>query len=89
MSDAAAPFVKYVKTFKKYKEEFAPEVVDYVRGWARTEKLIDFIEDKSIVKVTGSKEQITVLLATLKDRFGYIPPEMREGAKKDDGTAAE
>ena len=89
MSESTTPFLRYSKAFKKYTEEYEPAVVDYVRSWARTENLLDFYEDKSIVKVTGSKLQIETLLGTLKERFGYIPPEDRDGSKKDDGAAGE
>lgn len=83
MSETKAPQIQYTKTFKKYKEEYEPKVVDYVRGWAKKAKLQAFHEDNSIVKVTGTKEQIDSLLATLKTDFGYIPPEDREENKKD------
>ena len=56
MSDSTAPFIRYTKTFKKYKDEFEPRVVDYVRDWAKTAELLAFYEDNSIVKVTGAKE---------------------------------
>lgn len=83
MTESAPPFIRYTKSFKKYKAEYVPAVVDYVRSWARTEKLLAFHEDHSLVKVTGSKLQIETLLATLKERFAYIPPEDREEKKTD------
>lgn len=85
MTDATTPFIRHTKTFKKYKDEFEPRVVDYVREWAQTEELLAFHEDNSIVKVTGTKEQIAGLLDTLKSRFNYIPPEDREDASDGDG----
>lgn len=93
MTDAApstpsAVSMQYTKTFKKYTAEYEAPVVDYVRSWARTEKLLAFHEDKSIVKVTGTDLQVKALLATLKDRFGYIPPEDR-GEKKPSDEPAE
>lgn len=89
MAETTTPFLKFTKSFKKYTEEFTPAVVDYVRSWARTENLLGFHEDKSLVKVTGTKLQIETLLGTLKERFGYIPPEMREDKKSDDGASEE
>lgn len=89
MSDSAAPFIRYTKTFKKYKDEFEPRVVDYVREWAKTEELLAFHEDNSIVKVTGAKEQVDELLATLKSRFNYVPPEDREDEGDDDTEVAD
>ena len=80
MSDSPAPFIRCTKTFKKYKDEFEPQVVDFVREWAGTADLIAVHEDNSIIKVTGSKEQIDGLLDVLKSRFDYIPPEDREEA---------
>ena len=88
MSDSAAPFIRYTKTFKKYKDEFEPRVVDHVREWAKTEEILVFYEDNSIVKVTGAKEQIDGLLETLKRRFNYIPPEDREDADAGDDAKA-
>ncbi len=76
--------LRYTKTFKKYTEEYAPAVVEFVRTWAKTTPLSAFHEDASIVKVTGTKPEIDGLLATLKEKFAYIPPEEREGAKKSD-----
>jgi hypothetical protein len=72
---APAVTVKYTKTFKKYTDEFEAPVVDYVRSWARAEPLMAFHEDNSIVKVTGTDLHIKTLLATLKSRFHYVPPE--------------
>mgnify|MGYP001270560847 CR=1 FL=1 len=84
MSESASPFIRYTKTFKKYTGEFEPRVVDYVREWAQAGDVLAFHEDNSIVKVTGSKERVDGLLATLKERFNYIPPEDREDASSDD-----
>ncbi|NRA95118.1 MAG: hypothetical protein HRU14_02810 [Planctomycetes bacterium] len=84
MSDSAAPFIRHTKTFKKYKDEFEPRVVDHVREWAKTEELLAFHEDNSIVKVTGAKEQIDGLLETLKSRFDYTPPEDAEDGEDGD-----
>ena len=78
---ANAPFIRFSKTFKKYTDEFEPRVVDYVREWAGTQELLAFHEDNSIVKVTSDAEMIEKLLGVLKERFDYIPPEMREGEK--------
>ena len=78
MTESSAPFIRHTKTFKKYKDEFEPRVVDYVREWAKTEELLASHEDNSILKVTGTQEQIQELLATLKTRFNYVPPEDRE-----------
>ena len=90
MSDSTAPFIRYTKTFKKYKDEFEPRVVDYVRDWAKTAELLAFYEDNSIVKVTGAKEQIDGLLGTLKSQFDYIPPEDGdEDGDADDGETSD
>ncbi len=74
----STPFVRYTKSFKKYTEEYEARVVDYVREWASTADLLTWHEDNSLIKVTGTKEQIDDLLKTLKTRFNYIPPEERE-----------
>jgi len=84
MTESSKPFLRHTKTFKKYKDEYEPRVVDYVREWAQTEELLAFHEDNSIVKVTGAPEQIEGLLATLLSRFNYIPPEDREDPSDDD-----
>ena len=68
----------YGKSFKKYKDEYEPKVVDYVREWAKNTKLMAFHEDKSLVKVTGTKSQITGLMAELLEKFDYVPPEDRK-----------
>ena len=87
MPDAAPPTtLRYTKTFKKYTEEFEPAVVEFVRQWAKSNVIAAFHEDASIVKVTGSDAQVRGLLGTLKEKFGYVPPEEREGAKKSDAT---
>ena len=75
MPESATPFIRYTKTFKKYTAEFELRVVDHVREWAKTEEILAFHEDNSIVKVTATKEQVDGLLSTLKDRFNYVPPE--------------
>jgi hypothetical protein len=82
-SENPAPFVRYTKTFKKYKDEAEPRVIAYVREWAQTQELFAFHEDNSIIKVTGSLPQVQELLDVLKSRFNYIPPEDR----KDPGDA--
>jgi hypothetical protein len=87
MTDAG-PGIRYTKTFKKYKGESDPRVIDYVRGWARSETLHAVHEDASIIKVTGTQEQIEALLADLKARFGYIPPELREEKKVEEEPEA-
>jgi hypothetical protein len=74
-------FLRYTKSFKKYTEEYEPRVVDYVREWAPTADLFAWHEDNSLIKVTGTKAQIDGLLEVLKDRFAYIPPEMKADAK--------
>lgn len=88
-SPTSTPFIKFTKSFKKYKAEYAPAAVDYVRSWARTETLLAVHEDASLIKVTGSELQIKTLLATLKERFNYIPPEDLEDAKPADDSADE
>jgi hypothetical protein len=51
--------------------------VDYVREWAPTADLFAWHEDNSLIKVTGTEQQVNGLLDILKERFGYVPPEMR------------
>ena len=67
--------VRHTKSFKKYSEEFRPEVVNAARSWAneRPEKLA-FYEDNSIVKITGSKDDIDEMVASLRGRFGSPLP---------------
>ncbi len=72
----------FTKTFKKYKAEYRPDVVDYVREWAKEQKVKAFHEDNSIVKVTGGKRLIEGLLEELKEKFDYTPPEEEEVEKK-------
>lgn len=79
----SATGLRYTKSFKKYTDEFQPEVVEHVRQWARVQDLAAIHEDASLVKVTGSKQQIESLLAELKEKFDYVPPEDRgKGEKK-------
>ncbi|MAG57386.1 MAG: hypothetical protein CMJ83_13930 [Planctomycetes bacterium] len=79
-STSNAPFLRHTKSFKKYTEEYELRVVDYVREWGKTEALLAVHEDNSLLKVTGSKEQIEGLMGVLKQRFNYIAPEDREDA---------
>ena len=72
----------FTKTFKKYKDEYVPEVVAYVKEWAKGQELRAFHEDNSIVKVTGGKRQIEGLLGELKEKFDYTPPEEEEQQDK-------
>ena len=83
MSEAGsdAPQMRYTKTFKKYTDEFEEQVVSYVREWGQTHDEIVFYEDNSIVKVTATEDMVEKLLGVLKERFDYIPPEMREEKK--------
>ena len=75
------PLVKATQTIKKftrYNDKHRPEVVDYVRNWAKGQTLLAVHEDASMVKVTGSEAQITSLLADLKAKFGWEPAETSE-----------
>ena len=75
------PLVKATQTIKKftrYNDKHRPEVVDYVRNWAKGQALLAVHEDASIVKVTGSEAQITNLLADLKAKFNWEPAETSE-----------
>ena len=83
MSEAGtdAPKMRTCKTFKKYTDEYEEQVVAYVREWGQTHDDIVFHEDNSIVKVTATADMIGKLLGVLKERFDYIPPEMREEKK--------
>lgn len=75
--------MKFTKSFKKYTDEYQPEVVDFVREWAREAGPEAVHEDNSLIKVTGSEEQISALLAMLKERFSYVPPEeLKDGDGK-------
>jgi hypothetical protein len=77
--------MKYTKSFKKYTDEYRPEVVDFVREWAREVGPEAVHEDNSLIKVTGTEEQIDALLTMLMERFSYVPPEKLEdsdGKKK-------
>jgi hypothetical protein len=67
------PLVKYTQSFKKYRAEYRPDVVAFVKDWAKQQKLFEVYEDASVFKVTGSKEQIDGLRATLKEKFGWEP----------------
>lgn len=78
-----APFIRISQTFKKYTGEYEPKVVDFVREWARAQGQLVWHEDHSIIKVTGSRHQIDELLGVLKERFSYIPPELRKAAAKE------
>lgn len=73
MTTEHAPHVKSSQSFKKYKAECRPDVLAYVRDWARSQKLDAVHEDMSVLKVTGSAEQIASLRATLKEKFGWEP----------------
>ncbi|MSR75273.1 MAG: hypothetical protein EXS14_07380 [Planctomycetes bacterium] len=88
MSEATTPVLRFTKTFKKYTSEYQAPVVEHVRAWAKADSTIVFHEDKSIVKVTGTQAHIVALLAELKSRFNYTPPEDLE-EKKDADTPAE
>ena len=74
--------LKYTQSFKKYTDEYRPEVVDFVREWARTHELLAVHEDNSLIKVTGTKARIADLLAELKERFDYTPPDASKKKKK-------
>jgi hypothetical protein len=67
------PKVKHSQSLKKYKAESRPEVLAFVREWARGKSLDAVYEDASVLKVTGTQEQITELRATLKEKFGWEP----------------
>ena len=70
--------LRYTKSFKKYTNEFNADVTEHVRSWSSGQELMAFHEDDSLVKVTGTKRQITALLEDLKEKFDYIPPEDAE-----------
>lgn len=77
----AEPLVKTTQTIKKftrYNDKHRPEVVEYVRTWAKSQTLLAVHEDASIVKVTGSEAQIAGLLADLKAKFNWEPAETSE-----------
>ncbi len=67
--------VKHTKTFKKYRDEFRPEVVEATREWAKQHAdKISIYEDASIVKVTGIPADIDAMIASLRERFGEELP---------------
>ncbi len=72
---ADAPFVKHTKSFKKYSDQCRPEVVEACRAWAleRPDRF-EIHEDASIVKVTGSQEDVDEMVASLRERFGTPLP---------------
>jgi hypothetical protein len=67
------PKVKYSQSFKKYRAEFRPDVLAFVKQWAQSQSLDAIHEDASVFKVTGSEEQIAQLRAALKERFNWEP----------------
>jgi hypothetical protein len=77
----AEPLVKTTQTIKKftrYNDKHRPEVVEFVRTWAKSQTPLAVHEDASIVKVTGSEAQIAGLLADLKAKFNWEPAETSE-----------
>lgn len=82
MSQEAFP--KVCRTFKKYTSECMPGLLAAVREWAG--RKCGLHEDASIVKVTGTGEQISELDALVKDRFpqysGGITDEKAEKPAK-------
>jgi hypothetical protein len=67
------PKVKSSQSLKKYRAEHRPEVLAFVREWARGRPLDALYEDASVLKVTGTKEQVAELRALLKEKFGWEP----------------
>lgn len=79
MSDAA--FVKHTRSFKKYTAEYREDLVEAARTAAALETL-EMYEDASIVKITGSKEDIDKMCADLREKFGPLPGDPKPKAKK-------
>lgn len=75
MSEAPAPRVKHSKSFKKYGDEFRPEVVAAAREWALAHaERVSVHEDASLIKITGLKEDIDTMVSELRSRFGSPLP---------------
>lgn len=77
----AEPLVKVTQTFKKftrYNDHHRPEVVDFVRNWAKGQTLLTQYEDASILKITALAPQIASLLDELKSKFNWTPAEPSE-----------
>ena len=76
---AQPSYVRQTRTFKKYKDEFRPELVEAARTLAKQQDL-GFYEDASIVKITGDKSAIDALCDTLRAQHGALPgdPEPKE-----------
>ena len=65
--------VKHTKSFKKYTDEYRPELVDAVRTYASGRPGFSVHEDKSILKVTATKGEIDAMCVDLRGRFGPLP----------------
>jgi hypothetical protein len=65
--------VKSSQSFKKYRAEHRPDVIAFVKEWAKSQKLAAVHEDASVFKVTGTAEQIAELRAALKAKFSWEP----------------
>jgi hypothetical protein len=70
---AESPKVKSTQSFKKYRAEFRPDVIAFVKDWAKGQKLDRVFEDASVFKVEGSHEQIQSLRALLKEKLNWEP----------------
>lgn len=66
-------YVQHSKSFKKYTSEYRPEVVDAVRHYAVGNAEFKVHEDRSLLKVTSTKENIAAMLTVLRARFGALP----------------
>jgi hypothetical protein len=80
--------VKHTKSFKKYKAEYRPEVVDAARAYALGRSDFSIYEDRSLLKLTSTKDQIEAMLTTLRSRFGPLAgDETPAEAKKEKADA--
>ncbi len=67
--------VKHTKTFKKYGDEYRPDVVEATRTWVKDHpSQFEVYEDASIIKVTGTPDDVDAMVKSLRERFGTPLP---------------
>ncbi|HYC79087.1 MAG TPA: hypothetical protein VEI02_15815 [Planctomycetota bacterium] len=76
-----APKVLFSQSFKKYTSEHRPDLVAYVKDWAKGKgATVRVHEDASLLKVTADQATVEGLREDLKVRFPGWKPEGIEGA---------